>query len=89
MNNETHTKSKYSKSIFCLEMLLYIGRWQLSTFTMTPVIILAKWIGIINSWEQVALANLISAPLFYFVDKFILVYICKLIIRLTKQEIEK
>jgi len=66
---------KYRAIIFSLEMGLYMARWQLSTFTMTPVILLAKYLGVLVTWEQVALANLISAPFFFFIDKFILVHV--------------
>jgi hypothetical protein len=88
-NHEPHTVRKFNwrkfwldALIFTLEMALYMCRWQLSTFTMTPVILFAKHIGIINSWAQVSLANLFSAPFFFFVDKFILVYVRKLLLRL-------
>jgi len=84
VNKKVESKKQwlFSIVIFSLEMILYMARWQLSTFTMTPVILFAKHIGIINSWEQVALANLISAPFFFFIDKFILVYVRKLLLRL-------
>lgn len=72
-------KKQYRAIIFSLEMILYMARWQLSTFTMTPVILLAKYWGVIVTWEQVGLANLINAPFFYFVDKFILVHVRKYI----------
>lgn len=69
------TPLKYRVIIFSLEMGLYMARWQLSTFTMTPVILLAKYLGIVATWKQVALANLICAPFFFYVDKFILVHV--------------
>ena len=75
MNISEKKPQKYRAIIFCLEMLLYMARWQLSTFTMTPVIILAKYLGIVVTWKQVGLANLINAPFFFFVDKFILVHV--------------
>ena len=80
INVKVTTKPKnYRAIIFSLEMVLYMARWQLSTFTMTPVILAARYFGIITTWEQVAIANLICAPFFFFIDKFILIYVRKLI----------
>ena len=70
------------KFIPILKMVLYLGRWQLSTPFMNVVIQIAKALGIVISWKQVALANLFCAPPFYFIDKFILVVIDRWVAKL-------
>ena len=65
-----------------LKMVLYMGRWQLSTPFMNVVIQIAKALGVVISWKQIALANLVCAPPFYFIDKFILVAIDRWVAKL-------
>lgn len=46
--------------------LLYLGRWQLSTLVLYPVVL---WMG--ASLISTITANLIGGMIFFFVDKFI------------------
>jgi hypothetical protein len=47
---------------------LYLGRWQMSTLTLTPVMILMKDQ---NPWLAVVVGNLIGGCIFFFVDRWI------------------
>ena len=55
--------------------LLYLGRWQLSTIVLAPVIIYTNGVfssnDVINFTLATILANFIGACLFWFVDKYI------------------
>jgi hypothetical protein len=52
-------------------LLLYMGRWQLSTFTLAPVIWLLALYGITNSWIAAFVGNLIGSLIFFWVDLWI------------------
>lgn len=51
--------------------LLYISRWELSTFILAPVISILSYYKIINSWIQAFIANFIGACIFFWVDRWI------------------
>jgi formate/nitrite transporter FocA (FNT family) len=48
-----------------------MGRWQLSTFTLAPVIWLLAVYGITNSWIAAFVGNVIGSLIFFWVDKLI------------------
>ena len=72
--------------IFLIKLLLYMARWQLSTPAMSIVILWAKYMGVISNWKEVAIANLICAIPFFFLDKSIFVHLDKWIKNLTKEQ---
>lgn len=78
-------RTTIKRLISALKMVLYMARWQLSTPAMTFIIGIAKLLGVLISWKQVAIANLICAPFFYFIDKFILVVIDRWVAKLEKK----
>lgn len=49
-------------------LLLYIGRWELSTFTLAPVLIL---LSNVPTLVATVIANLIGALIFYNVDRLL------------------
>lgn len=53
------------------KLLLYIGRWQLSTPILAIVIWLLVEAGVTNSWISASIANLIGALIFFWVDRLI------------------
>lgn len=53
------------------KLLLYMGRWQLSTFTLAPVIWLLAIYGITNSWIAAFIGNLVGSLIFFWVDRLI------------------
>jgi hypothetical protein len=53
------------------KLLLYMGRWQLSTFTLAPVIWLLALYGITNSWIAAFIGNFIGSLIFFWVDLWI------------------
>jgi membrane protein DedA with SNARE-associated domain len=48
-----------------------MGRWQLSTFTLAPVIWGLSEMGITNSWIAAFVGNFFGALIFYWVDRLI------------------
>jgi putative flippase GtrA len=56
------------KSKLC-QFTKYAFRWQLSTPILAPCIVLAAYLGF-NSWIGSAIANLIGACIFFFIDKY-------------------
>lgn len=50
------------------QYVLYLGRWQLSTFTLAPVLIL---MNNSNKWIATIVGNLVGAIIFFWVDKYI------------------
>jgi hypothetical protein len=48
------------------KFILYLGRWQLSTLTLWPVL---EWLGA-GLWQTI-IANFIGGCIFFFVDRFI------------------
>ncbi len=53
------------------KLLLYMARWQLSTFTLAPVIWLLALYGITNSWIAAFIGNFIGSLIFFWVDRYI------------------
>jgi hypothetical protein len=77
-------KNKIVKAIIikAIKVFAYAIRWQLSTPVMSPVVVWAKYFGVLSSWKQVAIANLICWVPFYFIDKFILINLEEWLIKL-------
>lgn len=53
------------------KFLLYLIRWEMSTFTLAPVISLLAIYGITNSWIAAFTGNFIGACIFFWVDRWI------------------
>ncbi len=55
-------------------LLLYLGRWQLSSLILSPSIALFTgqpiW-GTVQTWAASGIANLVGGLIFFWVDKFI------------------
>ena len=51
-----------------MRFLLYLGRWELSTFILAPCM---AWLGFLGEWPAAIIANLIGGCIFFFVDKWI------------------
>lgn len=58
-----------------IKFILYLIRWQLSTPILAPVVAYVKhspnMFGTMEDWYAAALANLIGACIFFWVDRFI------------------
>ena len=58
-----------------LKFLLYLGRWQLSTPLLAPIVAWfsgsPNWLGTPESWLGSAVANLVGGAIFFWVDRFI------------------
>jgi hypothetical protein len=56
------------------KLLLYLGRWQLSTPLLAPIVAIFQggsiW-GTPESWVGSSVANLIGGAIFFWVDRFI------------------
>ena len=50
------------------KFVLYLCRWELSTFILAPCI---AWLGFMGEWPAAIIANAIGAIIMYPVDKFI------------------
>lgn len=50
------------------QFLLYLCRWQLSSFILAPCLSLLGYLG---EWPATIIANLVGGCVFYFVDKII------------------
>lgn len=48
--------------------LLYLCRWQLSSFILAPCLL---FLGHLGEWPATIIANLIGGCIFYFIDKLI------------------
>ncbi len=53
------------------QLLLYMARWQLSTFTLAPVIWALALYGITNSWIAAGIGNLVGSLIFFWIDRAI------------------
>jgi len=58
------------------QLVLYLFRWQLSTFILAPVIAIIKkspnWFGGADDWLAAFVANLIGGLIFFWVDKYLI-----------------
>ena len=58
-----------------IKFLLYLVRWQLSTPILAPIVAIYKHssslLGTKEDWAAAAIANLIGACIFFWVDRFI------------------
>lgn len=72
---KTKTRQPHLIKTHYLQFIIYMLRWQLSTPVMTPIVLIAHHIGIINSWACIGWTNLFCCVPFYFIDKFIFVHL--------------
>jgi len=57
------------------KFLFYLGRWQLSSVILAPVIAIMKGNSIIGTpidWYSAIVANLIGGCIFFWVDKYLI-----------------
>ena len=54
---------------FISQYLVYLFRWQLSTLTLWPCMVMLKKLP---TWLAVIIANLIGGLIFFWVDKLII-----------------